>query len=994
MNNHRLMSNNLLLKFLQGFFLLCMRSSLESATTFSSGNESDFLALLDFKSRIVQDPLQIMSSWNNSIHYCNWVGIICNKSNQKVVVLNLEERQLTGTLSPSIGNLTFLTGINLQNNSFHGEIPHEVGNLLHLQDLNLTNNYFGGRIPYNLSHCTELREIRVSYNILIGQIPDQLKSLRKLVFLRLGRNNLTGRIPTWLGNFSALHTVSLALNNFQGSIPNELGHLSNLRMLQLYGNSLSGSIPASLSNASRLQVLDFYGNGLSGTLPENLGSLQNLIRLNFEVNRLGSWKAGDLSFITSLSNCTALKVLGLAQNQFGGEFPSSLANFSTQMKILTLGSNAMHGSIPVEIGNLVNLTLLGLENNHLSGSLPDAMGMLRKLEGLELNGNKFSGLIPSSLGNLTALTSLSMEENEFEGYIPTSLGKCQNLLKLSLNDNKLNGTIPKEVIGLSSLSIYLNMSNNSLTGSLPIEVGKLINLMEFDLSENKLSGELPTSLGSCTSLQHLYLQGNLLEGEIPQSLEHLRGLDDIDLSRNTLSGKLPKFLSKFLAVKHLNLSYNDFEGEIPQEGIFKNATGVSLIGNKKLCGGVQTLHLPTCTDSRPHSSRKFLALKVVMPVICAVIFVICLCCSVVALYKIKRTRKGASKSTFSTDDWKSGVSYSELAKSTNGFSKDNLIGMGSFGSVYKGTLSVDGAIVAVKVLNLEQKGASKSFIDECEALRCIRHRNLLKIISACSSVDHQGNEFKALVFEFMPNGSLDDWVHPINNDQHYESRKLRFIQRLNVAIDVAFALEYLHHHCQPPIVHCDIKPSNVLLDKDMVAHVGDFGLAMFLFEELSNPTKNPTLTVGLKGSIGYIPPEYGMGGQPSTLGDVYSYGILLLEMFIGKRPTNEAFKDCLTICQFAAMSLPEHIMDIVDPFLLSDQEENVDLDRCTLEECLVSVMQIGVSCSITPPNERMPINVVVKKLHAVKNLYDRSKNRNRRETAGRTEHLSLISNHK
>ncbi|KAJ7950156.1 putative Receptor-kinase [Quillaja saponaria] len=914
-----------------------MRSSLESATTFSSGNESDFLALLDFKSRIVQDPLQIMSSWNNSIHYCNWVGIICNKSNQKVVVLNLEERQLTGTLSPSIGNLTFLTGINLQNNSFHGEIPHEVGNLLHLQDLNLTNNYFGGRIPYNLSHCTELREIRVSYNILIGQIPDQLKSLRKLVFLRLGRNNLTGRIPTWLGNFSALHTVSLALNNFQGSIPNELGHLSNLRMLQLYGNSLSGSIPASLSNASRLQVLDFYGNGLSGTLPENLGSLQNLIRLNFEF-----W--------------------GLAQNQFGGEFPSSLANFSTQMKILTLGSNAMHGSIPVEIGNLVNLTLLGLENNHLSGSLPDAMGMLRKLEGLELNGNKFSGLIASSLGNLTALTSLSMEENEFEGYIPTSLGKCQNLLKLSLNDNKLNGTIPKEVIGLSSLSIYLNMSNNSLTGSLPIEVGKLINLMEFDLSENKLSGELPTSLGSCTSLQHLYLQGNLLEGEIPQSLEHLRGLDDIDLSRNTLSGKLPKFLSKFLAVKHLNLSYNDFEGEIPQEGIFKNATGVSLIGNKKLCGGVQTLHLPTCTDSRPHSSRKFLALKVVMPVICAVIFVICLCCSVVALYKIKRTRKGASKSTFSTDDWKSGVSYSELAKSTNGFSKNNLIGMGSFGSVYKGTLSVDGAIVAVKVLNLEQKGASKSFIDECEALRCIRHRNLLKIISACSSVDHQG--------------------------------KLRFIQRLNVAIDVAFALEYLHHHCQPPIVHCDIKPSNVLLDKDMVAHVGDFGLAMFLFEELSNPTKNPTLTVGLKGSIGYIPPEYGMGGQPSTLGDVYSYGILLLEMFIGKRPTNEAFKDCLTICQFAAMSLPEHIMDIVDPFLLSDQEENVDLDRCTLEECLVSVMQIGVSCSITPPNERMPINVVVKKLHAVKNLYDRSKNRNRRETAGRTEHLSLISNHK
>jgi serine/threonine protein kinase len=308
-----------------------------------------------------------------------------------------------------------------------------------------------------------------------------------------------------------------------------------------------------------------------------------------------------------------------------------------------------------------------------------------------------------------------------------------------------------------------------------------------------------------------------------------------------------------LLLKLLNLSYNDFEGEVPSEGIFANASKISIFGNDKLCGGVQELHLPTCSRKNPHSSRTLLALKVVIAVTSIVIFVLVLLYFFPPCSIVKKSRESAlTLSSF--EHWQLCISYSELLESTNWFSQNNLIGLGSFGLEYKGVLSKNGAIVAVKVLNLQWQGASKIFIDECNALRSIRHRNLLKIISACSSIDHEGNDFESLIFEFMCNGSLDQWLHPKNDEQH-QSKRLSFIQRLNIAIDVANALEYLHHHCQNPIVHCDLKPSNVLLDKDMVAHVGDFGLAKFLFEASNNPSKTQTLSIGLKGSIGYIPPS-------------------------------------------------------------------------------------------------------------------------------------------
>jgi Leucine-rich repeat (LRR) protein len=881
---------------------LFMSSSLKSATIPMFANESDRLALLDFKNRINEDPLQIMSLWNDSTHFCNWFGVTCTPSRKRVMLLNLKAQRLSGSITPAIGNLTYLTRINLRNNSFYGEIPQELGRLRRLQHLNLSFNSFGGNLPTNLSHCTQLRMLDIVDNKLFGQIPEQFSSYSKLVALQLAVNYLTGSIPAWIGNFSTLSVLSLARNNLQGSIPSELGRLSSLGFFQLFGNNLSGTIPpqiynissiymfsvtqnqlhgslppdvgltlpnleiflgggnsftgpipVSLSNASRLRELEFGNNDLTGTVPQNLASLQGLVNLKFHGNRLGNEKDGGLDFIGFLANCTSLKILGLSYNQFGGVLPSSIANLSSQLNILTLGGNMIHGGIPIGIGNLVNLTVLGLENNYLGGHLPDALGKLQQLGILGLSNNKFSGPIPSSLGNLTKLVQLFMEGNRFEGSIPPSLGDCQNLLQLNLSYNNLNGTIPKEVIGLSSLSVYLDMSHNFLTGTLPFEVNNLKNLAKLDLSKNRFTGEIPTSLGSCTSLVSLHLQDNSFEGVIPTSLKTLRGLEEIDLSHNNLSGQIPEFLDKFLSLKHLNLSHNNLKGTVPTEGIFLNVSAISIFGNDKLCGGVPELLLPKCYTKSPRSYVKSLVLKVVIPVI----LTLSLLCFFLTCCMVKKWRKRPLATSSLKDLRLASISYAELHASTNGFSVDNLIGSGSFGFVYKGVLSSCGAIVAVKVLNLQQRGASKSFINECNALRSLRHRNLLKIITACSSIDHQGIDFKSLVFEFMSNGSLDQWLHPIEDKQH-RCKRLSFIQRLNIAIDVAYALEYLHLHCHTSIVHCDVKPSNVLLNEDMVAHVGDFGLAKFVFEASHNLSKNQSmsdcLSSVLKGSIGYIPP--------------------------------------------------------------------------------------------------------------------------------------------
>lgn len=821
---------------------------------------TDKAALLAFKKTITYDPNMVLEDWHESAPVCNFTGVVCSyPHHHRVSELHLNASGIRGLLSPFLANLTKLRQLDLSGNELFGRIPPEFSSLRLLNNLILYDNR------------------------LHGPIPDSIAVLSILFYLDLHGNQLTGLLPSSiLYNCTSLMYIDFSENAIYGKIPSEIGnHLQYLYFFNLYSNNLTGTIPKSFSNSTYLDSFDVENNSLSGELPIETFLNKPLLQfLHLSYNHLSSHDNNTnlIPFFTALSNCSNLKELELAGNGIGGRLPSTIDQLAFGIKVINLEDNLIFGTIPPSVANLSNLTLLNLSSNLLNGTIPVEIGLLPRLEQLILSNNSLSGPIPSTvgqiitlgrldlsknglsgeipatLGNLTRLVELLLQRNQLSGRMPSSLGKCKSLNKLDLSYNRLTGRIPKEILGLRDLGVFLNLSHNLLQGSLPLELSKMEAVQEIDLSSNNLNGSIFPQLESCVAVQVINLSHNFLQGTLPESLGRLRNLETLDVSYNSLSGEIPLGLSGCTTLKQLNLSYNDFNGSIPKVGVFGNFTLLSFLGNPHLCGLVSR----TCQKKRLWLHwRKSLILVSAVATSSALLLVVC---CLIGFKKIKLkmfpredgiSRKSAPGLKFSYPR----ITYKELAEATGGYDEGRLIGSGSFGHVYRGILR-DGTLVAVKVLHLQTSNSTKSFNRECQVLKRIRHRNLMRIVTACSLPD-----FKALILPFMANGSLESHLYPPLEPtvSGSASLDLNLIQRVFICSDIAEGMAYLHHHSPVRVIHCDLKPSNVLLNDDMTALVSDFGIARLVtssggsvgVENMANSNSTANM---LCGSIGYIAP--------------------------------------------------------------------------------------------------------------------------------------------
>ncbi|KAM0854611.1 hypothetical protein ACQ4PT_050322 [Festuca glaucescens] len=913
-------------------------------------------------------------------------------SSSSIIVLDVSFNRLTGGLSelPSSTPARPLQVLNISSNLFTGRFPTTTWEVMKsLVVLNASTNSFTGQIPTTpCVSAPSFAVLELSFNEFSGNIPLGVSNCSMLKFLSAGYNNLSGTLPDGLFKVTWLEHLSLPSNRLEGVITGII-KLTNLVILDIGKNELSGYIPDSIGELKRLEELHLDSNKMSGELPSALSNCTNLVIIDLKSNNF----SGELTKV-NFSSLPNLKNLDLVYNNFTGSIPESIYSCS-KLTALRLSYNRFHGRLSEKIGNLESLSFLSLVKNSLTNTTRTLQILrgCRNLTTLLLGFNFLHETMPEddSIGGFENLQVFAMNDCSLSGEIPHWLSKLTNLGMIFLHNNQLTGTIPDWISSLNLL-FYLDVSNNSLTGEIPTALMEM-QMLESDktapkvfelpvyfkspfiqylmpsafpkvlnLGNNSFTGQIPEKIGQFKALISLNLSSNRLSGEIPEPISNLTNLQVLDLSGNHLSGAIPAALNNLHFLSKFNISNNDLEGPIPTVGQLSTFPSSSFDGNPKLCGPMLVNH---CGSAKtPLITQKRRKKKGVFALAFGVFFggvaILFLLARLLVLFRgTSFMNKKRSSNNDDTEDTSSDfnsecslvmvpqgkgeenkLKLTDLLKATKNFDKDHIIGSGGYGLVYKAELS-DGSKVAIKKLNSEMCLMEREFSAEVDALSMAHHDNLVPFWGYCI----QGHS-RLLIYSYMENGSLDDWLH---NRDYDASSFLDWPMRLKIAQGASQGISYIHDVCKPHIVHRDIKSSNILLDKEFKAYVADFGLSRLIFPN------NTHVSTELVGTLGYIPPEYGQGWVATLRGDMYSFGVVLLELLTGRRPVQMCPKSKELVQWVQEMRSKGKQIEVLDPTLRGTG----------YEEQMLEVLEAACRCVDRNPGMRPTIQEVVSFLNGV-----------------------------
>lgn len=990
-----------------------------------SSSHPDILALLALKSALL-DPQSSFRHWTNPASataggggvgsnnftgpdfsggvpaWCSWFGVECDPQTNNVTSLDLSRRNLSG------------------------DIPVEIRNLVSLRELNLSRNSFSGPLPGFIFDLTQLTSLDISHNTFATQFPPGISRLKSLVFLDAYSNNFAGPLPPEIGQLRVLEYLNLGGSEFDGPLPDSYGGLENLWFMHIAGNRLSGTISPGFPGLKRLEHLEIGYNSFAGGFPIRLTWLRSLTYVDISnCHFYGPLPPAALANMTrlktlllhknefsgeipgSLGDLASLENLDLSDNQLRGTIPRGFASL-VALRELNLMNNFLGGEVPPGLGDLPNLETFYIWNNSFAGVLPQNLGSNGKLQVLDVSTNKFTGPIPPSLCRGNLLRKLILFRNNFSGGFPPSLANCTPLARIRVQNNQLNGSVPHG-FGQTNLT-YLDLSSNSFSGPIPLDLARAPKLQylnvsrngfevglpgniwtspslqifsaswsrlvgpipsfkgcqklyNIQLADNSLTGPIPSDIDACEKLISLNLHGNFLSGEIPWQITSPPSVAEIDLSGNLLSGHIPSNFTNCNTLESFNVSTNRLTGPIPSTcTVLSTLHPSAFLGNSGLCGG----SLPTrCADAQKGNGPKGNTGAVVF------ILAAAFAAAIFGSFAVSRLLLDRFRGRFSAGEGKfkkAAGPWSLTAFQRLNFTADDVVeclsddvlGMGSTGTVYKAQMP-GGEIIAVKRLSnsagaaagvgsgtmfRKLRGSGGGALAEVEALRNVRHRNVVRLLGWCGN-----GECTMLLYEYMANGSLEDLLHGNSKPANLAAD---WVTRYRIALGVAQGLCYLHHDCDPVIVHRDLKPSNILLDDDMEARVADFGVAKLVQGDVSMSV--------IAGSYGYIAPEYTYTMQVDEKSDIYSYGVVLMEILTGKRSVEAEFGEGCGIVDWVRSRVrnksKDGINEVVDP--------NLSPLCVTVREEMTIVLRIALLCTSQNPADRPAMRDVVSMLQEAK----------------------------